>query len=119
MTAQVSKSDLLTVTIEFDDEWSPIIGAACQGVVPQFDGGFLHEPHCICTIDKLCDIGWLEEFVACAGELVLLDRVAMQSRQNYRWIILTGRMVAERFESIEFGNDFDEYFDVKNVDIVP
>jgi hypothetical protein len=113
----LSRSESLSVVVERDVEdpddlkaWSVVM--ACIGTeVPEHLGaGYLHAPDCACVVEsfKLCDVGWLEEFVSCAGAFSLLEGVDPLPLGRLK---LMGRLVTERFDGME-GTDYDEWFEV-------
>lgn len=121
----LTRGDLLSVVLERDDEapddemaW--IVVLACSGNIPTHLGwGYLHIPDCACTTEeRLCDVGWLEEFVSCAGTrpLVKAARPYLHKDTPFHRLYLRGYMVSERFETME-GTDFDERFEVTNAEI--
>src|SRR3990172_8674331 len=108
--ARISKSLPLTVVVERDLEEAPddpnawVVVRACTFDEPEFFGaGYLHSPSvCACKDpSSLCDIGWLEVFVSCAGAKALTDDVEEDIKSKLSRMKLRGRMVSERIESIE------------------
>ena len=142
---RVTRSGLLAIVVERDFEYAPddkqawLVVLACDGeTVPKhFGGGYLHVPGCDCMKDdgslgkncgRLCDVGWLKEFVSCVGAWPLVrdiaekeDRAAQEidrtSPDGPIRLRLIGRMVSERFETQE-GTDYDERFDVERAEVV-
>lgn len=137
---KITKSDLLTVIVEPDTEapddknaWVLVLACQGAGVPVHFGGGYLHPPGCACEKDEtLCDVGWLQEFVTCAGtealisgNEVLVEKAAFPGGVVISYgdssplaprLRLTGRMVSEKFEGME-GTDYDERFEVESARI--
>lgn len=116
----LTRGELLSIVLERDveapdDENAWIVVLACPGDVPKHLGsGYLHAHGCACvTEDRLCDVGWLEEFVSCAGIYPLLEgnlALFIAKGEAFHRLKLKGYMVSERFETME-GTDFDERFE--------
>ena len=116
-----NRSKILSVVIELDvdepDEESWIIVKACEGEMPKhFGGGFLHPPKCECNDGRLCDVGWLEEHIACVGTKHLLGDKRPPEGVEFVRLLLVGRMVSERHDGTD-GSEWDEYFEADSVTV--
>ena len=132
----ISRSGPLTIVVEADveasdamDVWDVVFACIGSAVPPRVGGGYLHESACACRteIGALCDVGWLEEFVCCAGANALVYDV-VEGEKNTKGhaelpkegpvrLRLVGRMVSERFASTE-GVDYDERFEVDCLEVL-
>ena len=120
--SKTSTSDLLSVVIERDLEENPddsnawvVVRASTFPMPDILCAGYVHEPNCFCyneSAARLCDIGWLEEFVRQVGAKALLPDESMEPRTK---LLLTGRMVSEQTGGLD-GVDYDEYFDIENIE---
>lgn len=111
---RLTKSRLLTVVLERDPdcegEWLVVEAYDAERLGEARKSRFHHAPDCACKEQgRLCDIGWLEEFVSCVGTKPLIRDANPPSVAST--VQFNGRMVSERFESIE-GVDYDERFEV-------
>lgn len=128
----VSKSALLEVVLEPDEdapddpEAFTIAKAGLAPLQPDAMDGYTHPTGDYalgrsCTerrAGRLCDVGWLEEFVNCVGARALVEslEVLQEAAAKRASLRLLGRMVSECFHGSE-GADYDEYFEVEKVEL--
>ncbi len=77
--------------------------------------GYSHEPDCLCrdaTSRRLCDVGWLEEFVS---QVEAKDLVPEEIPEGAEKMRLTGRLISVEIGGIE-GGDYDEYFEIERAE---
>lgn len=105
-----------------DREW--VLTYAHGGNVPVSSGhyeyrGYSHTLDCECTKGGLCDLGWLQEYVSCAGVAALLEGLNehLSHGTKFTGLKLIGHMVSSESDSYECIN-YEEHFEIESVGII-
>jgi len=115
----IGKSKTLVVLLERDDDdWWTISSVIEEDnkFVKNNSYYYHHNDNCDCqmsTVPRLCDVGWLEEYISCCGAKSLVPENNAQSNV----LQLVGRMVSETFNNYE-GTDYDEYFEIDSCTVI-
>lgn len=128
----VSKSAPLEVVLAPDEdepdnlEAFTVVKAGLAPLPPDAMDGYTHPTGDYtlgrsCTArreSRLCDVGWLEEFINCVGTRALVEslEVLQEVATKRASLRLLGRMVSKCFHGSE-GTDYDEYFEVERFEL--
>jgi len=103
-----NKSGRMVIVLEMADvgeEEPELQVASIMGGRPREPGSYMN------------DAEWLSTFIQDAGGPLdaLLDNEMPQEVKGADVFVVTGHLVAERYDSIDCGTDYDSYFEVEKV----